>query len=116
MKNIKIGVVGPCASGKTTLILQLKNHGFDANHIAQEHSYVADMWRRLANPDILIYLDVSYPLTIKRRKLDWTKEEFSEQVFRLRHARQNASFYLDNDGLTPGEVLSQVLKFLAGVS
>ena len=57
MDSPKIGVVGPCAAGKTTLIAGLRNHGYTAKHIAQEHSYVPAMWQLLTNPDILIYLD-----------------------------------------------------------
>ncbi len=59
-----IGVVGPCAAGKTTLVSGLRQAGYEVRHIAQEHSYVADMWKRLTNPDILIYLHVSYPLDV----------------------------------------------------
>jgi GTPase SAR1 family protein len=111
-KSLKLGIVGPCAAGKTTLIAGLKSRGFDARHIAQEHSYVADMWKRLTNPDVLIFLDVSYPHTLRRRRLTWTVDEYQQQVYRLRHARENADFYLDTDDLSPQEVISQVLEYL----
>ena len=110
---MKIGIVGPCAAGKTTLIAGLKQHGYEARHIAQEHSYVADMWKRITNPDILIYLDASYPLTMLRRKIDWTEREYSQQLYRLRHARQYADLYIHTDSLLPEQVLDQVLVFLA---
>jgi len=29
----------------------------------QEHSYVKDMWLRLTNPDVLVFLDASYTST-----------------------------------------------------
>lgn len=109
---LKIGIVGPCAAGKTTLIAGLKQAGFDARHIAQEHSYVPNMWQRITNPDVLIYLDVSYPLTITRRKMDWTVEEYNVQLERLGHARQHADLYIHTDALQPEEVLEQVLAFL----
>jgi deoxyadenosine/deoxycytidine kinase len=115
MKPLRIGVVGPCAAGKTTLVASLKQYGYDIKHIAQEHSYVADMWRRITNPDILVYLDVSYHLTIERRKLDWTIDEYSEQLHRLRHARQYADLYINTDNLTPSDVLSKVLAFLSDI-
>jgi GTPase SAR1 family protein len=108
-----IGIVGPCAAGKTTLIAGLKSFGYDARHIAQEHSYVADMWKRLTNPDALVFLDVSYPLTLHRRKLTWTIDEYQEQISRLWHARENADFYVNTDDLSPQEVLSMVLEYLA---
>jgi deoxyadenosine/deoxycytidine kinase len=112
MKPLTIGVVGPCAAGKTTLIQRLKALGYQAKHIAQEHSYAPSMWQKLTNPDILVYLDVSYPLTLQRRKLDWTNNEYAEEIYRLRHARQHAHLYIDTDLLSPEEVLARVLVFL----
>ena len=109
----RIGVVGPCAAGKTTLIAGLKQNGFEARHIAQEHSYVQNMWERITNPDVLIYLDVSYPLTLKRRKMNWTQAEYDEQIRRLEHARDHATLYIHTDNLSAEEVLEQVLQFLS---
>ena len=110
--NLIIGVVGPCGAGKSSLVAGLKPRGYLIRHIAQEHSYVPDMWRRLTNPDILIYLDVSYENTIIRRKLDWTNQEYSEQLHRLRHARQYANLYLDTNFLAFEEVLQTVLLYI----
>ncbi|HEX7974518.1 MAG TPA: hypothetical protein VF498_08935 [Anaerolineales bacterium] len=112
MKDLKIGIVGPCAAGKSTLIFGLSQHGLHGKHIAQEHSYVPDMWQRLTRPDLLVYLDVSYPVTIQRQKLDWTQAEYDEQLRRLQHARLHADLYLDTDPLSPQEVLQRVLLFL----
>jgi deoxyadenosine/deoxycytidine kinase len=111
---MKIGIVGPCSAGKTTLITGLKKYGYEARHIAQEHSYVADMWKRITNPDVLIYLDVSFPLTLSRRNMDWTEIEYAEQLHRLRHARQHADLYIPTDSLSPEQVIEQVLAFLDG--
>lgn len=108
-KQVVIGIVGPCAAGKTTLIRMLAEKGIIARHIAQEHSYVPDMWHRLANPDFLVYLDASYPLTVQRRNLNWTQNEYEEQVHRLQHARINADLYINTDDLHPLEVLEEVL-------
>ncbi|MEZ0395506.1 MAG: hypothetical protein ABWK53_03610 [Anaerolineales bacterium] len=111
-KSPLIGIVGPCAAGKSTLIENLTSRGYNARHIAQEHSYVADMWQRLTAPDVLIFLDASYPVACARRKLDWTEEDWQEQQHRLRHARQHADLYLNTDGLTIPQVLQAVLDFL----
>lgn len=111
--KLLVGVVGPCAAGKTTLVNSLRQAGIEARHIAQEHSYVADMWKRLTNPDLLVYLDVSYPLTLARRKMDWTFAEYTEQLHRLRHAKQFADCYLDTSTLSPQEVLARVMAFIA---
>ena len=107
-----IGVVGPCGSGKSTLIESLKRRGYTARHIAQEHSYVKDMWRRLTNPDILIFLKASYPITCQRRNLNWTENDYAEQLHRLTHVRQHADLYMDTDNMTIDEVLDRVLVFI----
>ena len=107
-----IGVVGPCSAGKTTLITKLSQHGFSAKHIAQEHSYVKDMWQRIGKPDILIYLDVSYEQSMKRRPLNMSALEFEEQNHRLVHARQHAECYLNTTELTPQEVFACIEGFL----
>lgn len=116
MKPQIIGIVGPCAAGKTTLISGLTKFGYKGKQIAQEHSYVVDMWKRLTNPDVLIYLDVSYPLTLVRKKLTWSEQEYESQLQRLQHAKENADLYLNTDQLSPGEVLESVLAFLESIS
>lgn len=111
-KNLKIGLVGPCGAGKTTLAARLKQQGYIVRHIAQEHSYVPDMWQRITNPDLLIFLDVSYPNTLLRRNLDWTLAEYNEQLRRLAHARQHADLVISTDELTREEVLQKAIDFL----
>lgn len=111
-----IGVVGPCGAGKSSLVAGLKARGYSVRHIAQEHSYVPDMWKRLSNPDLLIYLQVSYENTVIRRKLNWTYEEYAEQLHRLRHARQHADLYLDTNPLTFEEVLRTAISFIESAS
>jgi len=107
-----IGVVGPCGSGKTTLVKRLGDLGFHARHIAQEHSYVGAMWQKITHPDFLIFLDASYTETIRRRKLNWTMEEYLEQHRRLAHARQHADLYILTDPLNPDQVVEIVEDFL----
>jgi deoxyadenosine/deoxycytidine kinase len=107
-----IGVVGPCSAGKTTLINKLSQQGMSAKHIAQEHSYVKDMWRQIGKSDFLVYLDVSYEQSMKRRPLNMSTQEFEEQNFRLRHARKHAECYVDTNALTPEEVFAYVESFL----
>jgi len=110
--NPLIGVVGPCASGKSTLIAGLTRLGFHTRHIAQEHSYVKDMWQRLTNPDILVFLNASYPITCQRRKLDWTEADWQEQQQQLSHARAHADLYLDTDKLSIEDVLNKAVEFI----
>ena len=113
--DLKIGVVGPCTAGKTTLVNGLLINGYNAKQIAQEHSYVQDMWERLTHPDILIYLAVSYSYTMKRRNLNWSISEYNTQVDRLRHAREHADIHISTDSLSPQDVLDQVINFLESV-
>ncbi len=94
------------------MIEGLTRLGFRTRHIAQEHSYVKDMWERLTNPDILIFLDASYQATIQRRKLDWTEADWQEQQRRLSHAKDNADLYLDTDRLSVEDVLEKAIQFI----
>lgn len=107
-----IAIVGPCAAGKTTLTENLKALGYNIKQIAQEHSYVPDMWRQMIHPDKLIYLDVSYDISKQRRNLNWTHDEFRKQIQRLNHARDHADLYINTDNLSRAEVLRLVLKYI----
>lgn len=109
---VLIGIVGPCGAGKTTLANNLKALQINARAIAQEHSYVPNMWQVLTHPDILIYLDASYPVTMQRRNMRWTYQEYQEQHQRLRHAREQADFYIFTDPLTPEGVTQLVVNFI----
>jgi cytidylate kinase len=110
--GLLIGVVGPCGSGKSTLIAGLIRLGYRTRHIAQEHSYVKDMWKRLTNPDLLVFLDASWPVTCRRRNLDWTMAEWEEQQRRLSHARAHADLYVDTDEVSIEAVLERVVAFI----
>lgn len=107
-----IGIVGPCGAGKSTLANALDALGYRTRHIAQEHSYVKDMWKRLTNPDLLIFLQVSYEAACRRRSLNWTEADYLEQQRRLAHAREHADLFIDTDPLDPNQVLKRVLAFL----
>ena len=111
-----VGVVGPCGSGKSTLIRGLERHGYRCRHIAQEHSYVPAMWQVITKPDLLVYLEASFPVSTARRRLDWQEKDYREQLRRLAHARQHASLVIETDRLTPEQVLRKTLDFLESVS
>jgi hypothetical protein len=108
-----IAIVGPCASGKSLLVRALRERGYNAREVAQEHSYVPDMWQQVARPDRLIYLDVSWQVARQRRPTDAGEHWWTEQAHRLRHARQHADLYIRTDDLPPQEILDQVLASLA---
>ena len=110
--EILVGVVGPCGSGKSTLIEGLETHGYEARHIAQEHSFVPAMWRKVTNPDVLIFLEVSYPATKRRKNFNWRINEYEEQLRRLQHAYKHADLRVKTDQRSPEEILEEVLEYL----
>ena len=102
-----IGIVGPCGSGKSTLIAGLEKHGYRCRHIVQEHSYVKSMWQIITNPNILIYLKCSFENSTSRRKLNWLPADHEEQLRRLSHAREHANLIIDTDIQNADDVLTQ---------
>jgi chloramphenicol 3-O-phosphotransferase len=112
-KPLRVAVVGPCASGKSTLVEALREAGYDARHPAQEHSYVKDMWQRLVDPDALIYLDLSHAAYRQRRPKDDAGPGYLEmQRERLAHARAHADVVVDTTGMTVEAVRELVLTEL----
>ncbi len=107
-----LGVVGPCGSGKSTLIKQLERYNLPIRHIAQEHSFVQTMWQKIAHAEILIFLDATFPVSTHRRQLNWNEADYLEQHRRLAHARQHADLYILTDDLSPTEIADRVLFFL----
>jgi pantothenate kinase len=110
---MRVAVVGACAVGKSTLVAALRADGYEARHVAQEHSYVQSMWQRIGRPDVLVYLDANYE-TIKARRptFHFSQGDLAEQKRRLAHARQHCDLYVDTNELTPAEVRQRCLAFL----
>lgn len=110
---IRVAVVGACAVGKSTLVSALREAGYEARHVAQEHSYVPAMWQRISRPDVLIYLDADYEAIMARRPtLNFKPVDLAEQRRRLTHARQHCDLYIDTTDLTPAEVRQRCLDHL----
>jgi hypothetical protein len=107
-----IAVVGPCAAGKSSLVQRLRARGYNARCVAQDHSYVPDMWRRITAPDLLIYLDAELSTIARRRSIGWIERTLNDERHRLRHARQHCDLYLPTDDLTEKEVAERVIGFL----
>ena len=109
---LRVAVVGPCASGKSTLTAALRAAGYEARQPAQEHSYVPDMWRRLVDPDVLIYLDISYEALLERRPHFGEQEYLEREKGRLAHARAHADLVVDTSALAAEAVAAQVMSLL----
>ena len=111
----RIVVVGPCASGKSTLVANLRPRGYDVRSCVQEHSYMPDLWRRFSKADVLIFLDAGLPTIAQRQqRSDWTQARLDVQQQRLAHARDQCDLYLATDVLTREEVAQTVEAFLKG--
>lgn len=105
----RVVVVGPCASGKSTLAIALKEHGVNVRVSGQEHSSIRDLWRKL-DPDILIVLDVALDVVRLRRSPTWPEDLYVLQHQRLQRAYEEAALVIDT-GITPEqEVVRSVLE------
>ncbi len=109
-----IAIVGPCAAGKSTLARALRERGWNARQVVQEHSHVPDMWQQIHPPETLIFLDASFEVCTERKDLSWTPADYQEEQRRLSHARQNCDLFLTTDELSQHEVLEKALWFLSG--
>jgi deoxyadenosine/deoxycytidine kinase len=117
---LHIVIVGPCASGKTTLVRGLWARGYSgARVVAQEHSGVSDLWKLhgAPAPDVLIYLDAQLAtIAARQHRSDWTPEYLAEQQRRLSSAWTACDLYLPTDDLTPQDVLEHAIKFLSNTT
>jgi hypothetical protein len=68
------------------------------------------MWKRLTHPDILIYLEASYETTITRKALNWTREEYEQQLYRMRNAIESAQIRIKTDELSPQQLIEKVVQ------
>jgi chloramphenicol 3-O-phosphotransferase len=109
----RVVIVGPDAAGKTELVKRLRALGYNARSCAQDHSYVPDMWRRLAKPDFLVYLDARLETIARRRNIDWGQKRLEALNARLAHARTHCDLYLPTDDLEPPEVVARVRAVLS---
>lgn len=107
----RVVVVGPCASGKSTLVEVLRSNGYDASVSAQEHSAVPRLWQR-AEPDVLIALNVNIEAVRKRREATWPGWLHDVQEERLANAHDAADLVIDTSDLGAAEVAEKVLRFL----
>ena len=108
----RIVVVGPCASGKTTLVTRLQALGYDALVSGQEHSAVRDLWRR-TGPDVVIALDVDLATIRRRRSPEWPEQIYRAQRLRLERAFAAANLIIDTNAHDEDAVAGLVMAWLA---
>ena len=107
----RVVVVGPCASGKSTLVAALRARGYDASVSAQEHSAVPRLWQR-SDPDVLIALLVDIEAVRKRRDASWPGWLHDVQEERLADAQDAADLVINTSHLEAGEVEERAIEFL----
>jgi adenylate kinase family enzyme len=108
---MRVAIVGVCGSGKTTVANGLKAVGVDAYVVGQEHSIVADLWRR-QNPDAVIYLEASLDTVRERRGASWPGWIFELQQNRLRGARNAADIIVDTGSTSVPETIDEIRRSL----
>ena len=108
----RIVVVGVCSAGKSTLVRALRERGYNARAVSQEHSYVPHLWQR-STPDVLVYLDASLHTIRGRGRRRWSQSLLDEEHHRLEHAREHSDLYITTNGLSQQDVVSRVLTFLS---
>lgn len=107
----KIILVGPCASGKTTLASYLQAHGHNVRVCGQEHSGIRDFWRHLS-PDVLVALDVDLVTLRQRRSAEWPEHLYLVQRGRLASAFAAADIIVDSTRNDADAVADRVLAWL----
>ncbi len=107
----RIVVVGPCASGKSTLATALCHLGYNAHVCGQEHSAIADLWQR-AGPDVLIALEIDLPTLRWRRGASWPAALYAAQRRRLAPAFAVADLVLDSGVLSKEAIVARVDAWL----
>lgn len=107
-------VVGVSASGKSTLVQGLRQAGYDARPVSQEHSHLPDLWQRFAQPRYLIVLDADLAAQQARRPdVSWSEENLAEERSRLAHAIAHADLHINTSSMTTEQVLAVAQAFLA---
>ncbi len=110
----RVVVIGPCASGKTTLAQRLQALGFDARACGQEHSEIRELWRHL-EPDVLIGLRIDLETLRDRRSSgSWSGRVYARQQERLASGYAQADLVLDCHALDQEEVERNVVEWLRG--
>lgn len=96
----EIVIVGPCASGKSTLVTGLVELGYRARVVGQEHSEIGLLWQQ-HHPTVVIGLHASLETIRSRRGPAWPAAVYEQQQRRLAPAMAAASLIIDTGVLSP---------------
>ncbi len=108
----RISVVGPCASGKSTIVRALRMHGYDAHVTSQEHSAIPTLWSR-QDPSVLIALQADLEsVRLRRRNPRWSRAVWQAQQDRLADAFAHADYVADTSNQNANQVVQDLLDYL----
>jgi hypothetical protein len=107
----RIVVIGPCASGKTSLTTRLQRLGYDARACGQEHSEIPELWRHQA-PDVLVGLRIELATLRSRRSPTWPGSIYARQLERLASGFANADLLVDSEAFDQEGVVGEVVAWL----
>jgi hypothetical protein len=108
-----IKVVGVSASGKSTLVRALREQGYDARAVSQEHSHSATLWKQFDVPRVLIYLDSTLEAQQQRRPDGtWDAANLAVERQRLQNAHAEADLRINTAELSEADVLHMALAYL----
>ena len=107
----KVVVVGPCASGKSTLVRNLHKKGIDAFVAGQEHSAIRNLWAK-RDPDIIVALDLDLETLRKRRGESWPSSLYRVQHERLSDAFAAATTIIDTSRVPEEVVAARVIEIV----
>lgn len=110
---MKVAVVGGCASGKSTISARLRDLGYDAYVVGQEHSDIPDLWRR-QSPDRVIFLETSLDAVRERRGRSWPEWLFHRQRERLEPARAGADVIVNTERASVQDSIEAILTTIEG--
>jgi hypothetical protein len=106
-------VVGISAAGKSTLVQALRQLGYDAKPISQEHSYIPTLWRQFSLAHLLLFLDNDLAGQRRRRPdVTWTADELAAEQTMLADAREHADLRINTAELTAEQVVAIAVAFL----
>jgi len=108
-----IKVVGVSASGKSTLVKHLRQVGYNARPVSQEHSHIPTLWQQFDRPSLLIYLDIDLAAQRQRRPdVSWDEAARTVEQMRLADARANADITINTAHVNAATVFKLALAYL----
>lgn len=114
MADMRIAVVGGCASGKSTVVAELQRIGYSAYIVGQEHSGVKSLWTA-QSPDAVVFLHIAFDEVKQRRGDHWPEWLYLKQQERLSEARASADIQIDTAKHSVDETIRIICDQLSGM-